>query len=178
MLDNQLIALIISIISSGLTLRGITGVTIFQAYQPTQQGIIETPTVLLSKLADYRRGSPQRVDVWDSFNSVLLHTELEVYETHYQIGSLYPQNPAVNTLTASDLINSVSQILQSDDCIDQLFMNDVQILRITDIRNPYFRDDRDLFEMSPSMDIALTHKQIFTNDGKSISLINSGIYPV
>lgn len=178
MLDNELISLLISIINAGLTLRSVSGVKTFQAYQPTQQGIIETQTVLISKLADYRRGSPERIDLWDSINNVMIHTELQVYETHYQIGSLYPQNPKINTLTASDLLNTVAQILQSNDCIDQLFSNDVQILRITDVRNPYFKDDRDLFEMSPSMDIALTHKQIFSNNGTFISLINSGIYRI
>lgn len=178
MLDNDLIRLIISIINSGLLLRGVTGVQTFQSYQPTQQGIIETPVVLISKLQDIPRAWTERKDHWDPLLQVESHQELQIYETHFQIGTLYPQNPGVDTMTASDLANTVRQILQSEDCITTLFQNDVQIIRVTDVRNPYFKDDRDLFEMSPSFDIALNHKQSFTNESDSISNINSGIYPI
>ena len=178
MLDNQLIALLISIINSGLILRGVNGAQILQSYQPTQQGIIETPVVLISKLPDVPRGWPQRIDTWNPLTLTESHGEMQIYETHFQIGSLYPQNPSVNSMTASDLANTVRQILQSEDCITTLFQNDVQIIRVDTVRNPYFKDDRDLFEMSPSFDIALNHKQLFVNESDSISDINSGIYPV
>lgn len=178
MLDNQLIALIISIINSGLILRGVNGVQILQSYQPTQQGIIKTPVVLISKLQDIPRGWPQRKDIWDTIQSKEYHTEMQIYESHFQIGTLFPQNPAVNSMTSSDLANTVRQILQSEDCITTLFQNDAQIIRVTEVRNPYFKDDRDLFEVSPSFDIALNHKQSFTNESESILEIKSGIYPI
>jgi len=178
MLDNALIRLLISIINSGLLLRSVSGIQVLQAYQPTQQGIIETPMVLISKMDDIPRLWTERTDNWDPLATIETHTELQIYETHFQVGTLYPQNPAVDSMTASDLANTVRQILQSEDCITALFNNDVQIIRITPIRNPYFKDDRDLFEMSPSFDIALNHKQEFTNESDSVSLINEGIYPV
>lgn len=178
MLDNALIRLLISIISSGLILRGINSAQILQSYQPTQQGIIETPVVLISKLDDVPRIWPKRTDLWDPIGLVESHSELQIYETHFQIGTLYPQDPAVDSMTASDLANTVRQIVQSEDCITTLLQNDVQVIRITPVRNPYFKDDRDLFEMSPSFDMALNHKQEFTNESDSVSTINSGIYPV
>jgi hypothetical protein len=178
MRDNELIRLIISIINSGLLLRGVSGIQVLQAYQPTQQGIIETPVVLISKMDDVPRLWPERTDNWDPLLEIESHSELQIYETHFQIGALYPQNPAVDSMTASDLANTVRQIVQSEDCITTLLENDVQIIRVTPIRNPYFKDDRDLFEMSPSFDIALNHKQEFTNESNAVSLINAGIYRV
>ena len=53
--------------------------------------------------------------------------------------------------------------MQSDKTRDILNESGVGILRITDVRNPYFQDDRDNFEASPNFDITFVYENIRTN---------------
>lgn len=164
MLDNQLIQVFYPIITVGLTNAGYSGVTLKQANQPTQQGInLTSPAVYFYKIGDRRYGHVYRNDKWDPVSSTMIHTETQQYETTFQISSLVLQDPTnTSAYTASDLVNSVAQIMQSSNTIQTLWDNNIGILRITDIRNPYFVDDRDQFEASPSFDFVLTHEQTST----------------
>lgn len=171
MLDNDLIRLFAPLITNGLSAAGFGTIPLAQAYQPTQQGIVTTPAVYYSKLGDNRVGSPEQIDVWDSGMSVMQHTQLQQYETTFQIMALVISSPNnTNTFTASDLVNAVAQILQSDNTVSILQASNVGILRISAIRNPYFTDDRDDFEASPSFDFTLTHKQINITTDSVINL--------
>lgn len=233
MLDNQLIALIISTLENGLTAIGQGGYTIAQNYQPTQQGTPTGPSVFLYKIGpDVRIGQPTRsgqqgagsasftgsitgsiltvtavasgalavnqglVGAGISTNLIILsqidgtigaegtyqinqapaapvpseaissigtwvYTEDQQYSTTFQASALSTQDPAdTNQLTASDILNYVAAVLQSQTAIDTFENNNVGILRIDQIRNPYFSDDRERYEASPSFDFTLTHHQI------------------
>lgn len=179
MQDNMLIQLFLPIITAGLTGLGYTGVSVVSSNQPTQQGVNTPPTVYFFKVSDHRFGSLRRIDYWDSMTSEMVHKEVQDYETTFQISSLVIQNPLVtNSYTASDLVNSVALVLQSSSTLQQLYANDVGIYRITDIRNPYFTDDKDRFEASPSFDFTLTHKQINKTTDPVATSFNYGIYRV
>ncbi len=161
MLDNALIALIISTIIDQETIAAIPGTPIKQAFQPQQQGVNTIPTAYLYKIGDKRFGYPQKIDVWDSESESMIHKEMQQYETTFQISTLATQNPSTpEAYTASDILNLIAYILQSSATIAILEAQGVGILRIADIRNPYFIDDRGRNEASPSMDFVLTHKQI------------------
>lgn len=158
MSDNDLIRLFLPIINAGLTAAGYTNFQVLQANQPTQQGVPTVPTVYFYKLHDKRYGFLHRADVWDGADMV--HTELQAYETAFQVSALVLQSPVyTNRYTASDLVNEVASIMQSDATIQTLMESDVGILRVSDVRNPYFTDDMDNFEASPSFDFVLTHFQ-------------------
>lgn len=160
MRDNQLIALIISTIIAGEAIAGISNTPIKQAFQPTQQGVNTKPTAYLYKVGDRRKGWPQREDVWDADNDIMVHTESQKYETTFQASALATQNPKlVDSYTASDILNLIAYILQNSETIAMFEAQGVGILRIMDIRNPYFKDDRGRFEASPSFDFVITHKQ-------------------
>ena len=160
MTDNDLIRLFLPIINAGLAADGFTGVVAKQANQPTQQGINTGPTVYFYKLGDHRYGFLGRFDEWDTLNSIMVHTETQYYESTFQVSALALQNVHnPNGYTASDLVNEVASILQSDYARDRLMLSNVGILRVQDIVNPYFLDDRDQFEASPSFDFVLTYKQ-------------------
>lgn len=160
MLDNQLIALIIGIIRTGLTARSLTA-NVRQYNQPRQQGTPTENTVLLMKMNNRRYGYLGRTDEYDEDASEMVHTETQWLETPFQVGALAIQDPAnVNSLTASDLVNIVASILQSDATLAQLQSQGVGMLRIIDIRNPYFSDDKERFEASPSFDFSVTHEQV------------------
>ena len=57
-------------------------------------------------------------------------------------------------------MNLIASILQSSATIAAFEAQGVGIYHIGDVRNPYFTDDKDRFEASPSLDFTLTHKQV------------------
>jgi hypothetical protein len=179
MLDNQLIALIISTIIAGEANAGIPGVPIKQAFQPTNQGINIKPTAYLDKIGDRRIGFPYRYDAYDSMTGAMAHEELQQYETTFQIGCLSTQDPANTTqYTASDIVNLIAHIMQSDTTITTLIDQGIGILRVEDVRNPYFIDDRNRYEAHPSFDFVLTHKQIILSTTPIIDTAFYNIIPI
>ncbi len=160
MLDNPLIILLLSTINAQLAAAGIADTPIVQADQPTQQGVFTSPAGYLHKLGDVRRGSPQRSDIWDPMAETEVHTESQVYETTFQISTLAIQTPGnLTQKTASDIANALAYILQSETTIETLNAQGVGMLKISDVRNPYFKDDRDRFEASPNLDFTVCHNQ-------------------
>lgn len=179
MMENQLIALVIATITAQEAAAGVAGTPIKQAFQPTQQGVNTGPTAYMFKVGDVRRGSPSRTDIWDEMAGVFTHIETQIYETTFQISALSTQNPAnVSQLTASDLLNQIAYILQSDATIAAFNLQDVGILRIADVRNPRFVDDRGRHEAQPSLDFVLTHKQIVATETPVIQSEELQIIPV
>lgn len=101
------------------------------------------------------------------------------YETTFQIMALstqYPETP--NAYTASDIVNAVAYCLQCDSAIETLENQGVGVLRVTDVRNPPFIDDRDRYEFGPSFDFTLTHKQIITNTIPVLETEEIAIYSI
>jgi hypothetical protein len=83
---------------------------------------------------------------------------LQVYEQRYQFMALVPQRPAdPMALTASDVLDITAGILGSDACRAALQAQGVGILRITDVRNPYFTNEGNRFEADPSFDVVFCH---------------------
>lgn len=179
MFDNQIIALVIKTIIDQEAGAGLPDMPIAQAFQPTQQGVSSAPTAYLHKVGDHRLGSPYRGDVYDPVKKVMVHTELQQYETTFQMNALSTQDPAnVQQLTASDLLNLIAAILQSTATIQILNANGLGILRVTDVRNPAFTDDRDRNEYAPSFDFVIQHKQIVTTPGVVIESIQFDIVTI
>lgn len=177
--DNQLIQLFLPIINAALLADGFTGVTTKQANQPTQQGIQTNPAVYFFKVGDRRYGFLGRDDVWDQDSSSMQHSESQYYESTWQVSALVLQNPVTpNQYTASDLVNEVASIMQSDNTRDILNRSGVGILRVTDVLNPYFVDDRDNFEASPSFDFVLTYENIRQSTSPIVSEFHGTIIGV
>lgn len=178
MTDNDLIRLFLPIIQAGLIADGFTGVTVMQSNQPTQQGIPTAPMVFFTKVSNKRYGFPFWGDVWNGTQEV--HTELQRFESTFQVGALALQRPYdTYSFTASDLVNDVAAIMQSQDTVQKLMAAGVGVLRITDVRNPYFTDDMDNFEASPSFDFVLTYTNTRTSRVPVINLpIEINDYPV
>ncbi len=161
MLDNALIAIVISTIIAGESAAGIPGTPIKQAFQPTLQGTNTQPTAYLYKIGDRRVGFVSRSDVWETDRMV--HTEQQIYETTFQISALATQNPKTPTqYTASDILNLIASILQSSVTIASFEAEGVGIEHISEVRNPYFLDDRQQNEACPSLDFTISHSQIIT----------------
>lgn len=179
MTDNGLIQLFLPIIKMGLIADGYLNVVTQQSNQPTMQGINTAPTIFFYKIGDHRYGFVGRYDKWNNITSKMDYREIQVYETTFQVSALVLQTPLnTNTYTASDLVNEVSSILQSSSTIETLMAQDVGILRISEIANPYFFDDRDNFEASPSFDFTLTYNQTRVSTDPVVESFNYGIYGV
>lgn len=164
MLDNQIIALVISTVIGQEAIAGITGTPIKQAFQPSQQGANTKPTAYLHKIGDKRYGYPRKNDVWDSENEEMVHQETQQYETTFQVSAWAIQDPKTpSNYTASDILNLIAYILQSSETIAIFEAQGVGIERVTSVRNVYFTDDRGRFEASPSFDFVITHKQLITS---------------
>lgn len=170
MQDNALFTLIISLINSMKADVGLSEVQIAQSYQPTQQGVNTKPTAYLFKIGDKRYGYPAFQEIWDADSETMIHKTTQQYETTFQISALAIQNPKTPSApTASDILNLIAYILQSSTIVAAFEAQDVGILRVTDVRNPYFQDDKGRNEASPSFDFVLTHKQIILSTSPVIT---------
>lgn len=180
MQDNVLIALFTGIIEAGLAERGYSSIPVVQAYQPTLQGVNESPTVFFSKTSDKRYGFIQSQTEYSSLTEEISLIETQLYESVFNINVWAIQDPSTPSApTAADLANIVALILNCAKGRQQLLDAGVGILRITDIRNPYFVDDKEIFEANANFDFTLTHKQTQSTIISEVTPpIRSGIYPI
>lgn len=179
MLDNDLIRAFLPILTQGLIDYGIGSVTVRQAYQPTQTGTESLPVITFFKVSDSRPPWAKKIDFYDFSDDQYKHEERQVYETVFQMNSLSAQNPTdANSLTASDILNTALAVMQSDTTIQQLKNQEIGILRVSDIRNVPFVDDRDQYEYSPSFDFTLRHLQQRTSPTDFITDFDQNIFPI
>ena len=185
MLDNQLFTLILSTLNGQLADVGLAGTIIAKAYQPIREGVeqssISSPTVsaYLTKLYDLRDGFPGQADEWSDTSNTETQTQTQVYHSTFQLSTLAVQQPGnVTQLTASDVANLLAALLQNPITMALFQAQGVGILTITDIRNPYFLDDRDRYEASPSFDFTLVHNQVLTKSVPFSDTVTLTLLPV
>lgn len=157
--DNQIIALIISVMRSGLDALNLGSVLIKQQYQPRQSAIETAPTLYLHKVLAPRYGYPSRKDIFNTVSGEFDHTETIWRTPTYQVSGYALQNPAdITSLTASDITERAADVMQTSATRLALLASNVGIIRITDIRENYFVDERDRFEQNPSFDFVLSYQ--------------------
>jgi hypothetical protein len=162
MLDNPLIDLIATQAEAAIASAGWNYVVI-QKNGPDQQGLPTNPGVFLEKIGDHRYGYKSVKQTYRPTTDDFAETETQVLETTFQISALVIQNPNDLTIpTASDVANYVCMYMQSNSVISNLRQQGVSILRVSDVRNPYFVDDRERFEGNPSFDLIVTHSNSIT----------------
>lgn len=162
--DKELIIAVIEALETGLSARSITGVTVQQANQPTQQGAPSGPVIFTQIVGSRRFGFLKRESKWlkppEVSEPIMQHIERQYMETRFQIDALAIQDPTdLVGPTASDLLDRAASIMQSDATRAYLRTKGIGILRVTEERNPYFMDDKERFEASPSFDFILTHER-------------------
>jgi len=161
MRDNQIYQLIIPIFLAGFANRGLSDILVLQKYQPRQEGVPSARSMYLFKIADQRYGFARRDTVATGVgNSATTTVDQMLYST-FQASTLAPQNPAdINSLTGSDIAQISADILQSPGAFSVLKQYGVGLLRILQVVNPYFLDDRDRQESSASFDFVLAHNTV------------------
>jgi len=163
--DLTLFAAVRTVLLAGLTDAGQSTVPVIQFDQSTLQGRPNGPAVLFQKIGDKRYGWAKRTDVPDPDDATLMiHTETQFYESTLQIEALGPpatsDGAALPSSTASDLVNLAAGILQGDKAIAALRVLGLAVLRVTQVRNPFMKNDRDQYEAVPSFDLVVTHEQV------------------
>lgn len=176
MTETALFTLLVSIISAGLTARGINGVTVAQKYQPTQQGVPSAKSVHLFRISDTPLGHTRRDSVWSIPDSTMTDTELQTMLVTFQVSALVTPNPAdLNALTAADLVRVVRRIMQSSSTIATLRQNGAATFRVAAIRNPPFTDDRGRNEFSPNFDFVISYDEISTAEAAPVETVELNI---
>lgn len=165
MRDYDLFAAVVAVLRAGMAMDAAT-LDIEQNNQPRTSGRPNKRALLLDQIHARRYGHVKREDLPDpDVPTRMIHRETQIYETTIQVSSLAKPPPVtgvldVNEPTAADLANQAAAVMQSDATIAALRALDIGVLRITDVRTPHFRNDRDQFEAAPNFDFVLTHKQI------------------
>lgn len=183
MTEKGLYTLVIGVLNAGLAAQGApwSTVTVFQAYQPSVTGTPSGPFLALSNQPARRYGYPERTSVWDAVHSVMDHTESQRWTSIFQINSQWKQDPSAGDFsdipTPGDLAQLASAIMQSDATVTALLASGVGMDRITDVRQPPFKDDFDAYEYGPLFDFCLTYLQVLTSTGNPATP-RAGIYPV
>lgn len=158
---RSLETLLVSAISAGMTARGFPNLPVISQYQTQQQGRPET-AITFHRLFDVYYGSPgifRRDEVTDG----IVEDEITIVESTYQLSAITKESPEVSAISAVDIVNTLARVMRSQLFMDLLMAGDAQILRVTDSRNNWAKNDRDQYEPNPSFDAIITHKEVYTS---------------
>jgi len=166
MKDNDLIAFFSGQLEAAVAKAG-WSYTVLQNNQPTQEGVPTDPFVAFDKLFDKQYGWAESSYLLNAISPPgaalpdFANTERQWVETTFQVTVLAPQDVTDTTKpTASDIAHYLKLYLNARRTIAVFIAAGAAILRVTDIRNPKFKDDRDLFEMNPNFDVVLQHRRV------------------
>ena len=165
--DNQVLKILRDRLVAGLASTPFVGPfvpVVLQKQQPVQQGIPSGPVIYFEKLMDIRYGwSAIKYDyalITDDFKE----QETQLYMMTVQISAFVTQDPAnLSQPTASDLCNLASAYVQCRSALRELAAKDIGLLRVTEVRNPYFTSDEDRQAATPSFDVVLTYARDMPN---------------
>lgn len=162
MTDTELIVLFANRLDAILAAQSIS-LPVVQLNQPSSQGRDGAGAVYFTFLFDKRFGWPKQESRYNSVNDNFDHIETQNMISNVQISVLWPQDVTDDTrMTQKDLADLLCMAMSGATTRKQFWMQNVGFLRITDVRNPYFGNDREQFEAMPSFDIQFTHNQVYT----------------
>lgn len=165
MLDSQLYAMLTQYLVTAAPLRGVTNSQYLLRPQPAQQGRPDGRSVWMSKISDRRVGWRKMTHKWDGAAEV--RTEVQAMETTLQFSVTQPPMMDAGELSHGDVLKIVAGAIQSDDAQKFFIGAGASVLRVTDVRTIYPKNDRDQFEESPTFDVTFKHNDTFV-DGVAV----------
>lgn len=163
MTANETLALIISTLG---TMMGQLGypIAVQSAYQPTQQGTQAAPFLAVNYISSRRYGYPQVQEnvVVDNNNGTMTMSRVETYwlEEVYQIAAYAIPSPTdITSPNAYTYAARAAAVLQSAQARKILLDSGAGFIRISEIRTPYFEDERGRNELSPSFDFTVSRQE-------------------
>ncbi len=165
--DNTLFSLIANTLDEATARAGWNYVTV-QRDQPSPQGAVTAGTVYLERQFEDRYGWPAVSSAYNAPNpdippnpqGTYTKTEKQWIEARFQVSSMVIQNPSDLTIpTALDVVRYVAQYLNARPIVKKLKReNCVSVLKVGNVRNPWDKDDRDIFEATPSFDLVVQYQ--------------------
>jgi len=176
--NNEVWIILIGVIETGLADMSINA-SVQQDYQPTQQGAPSSPFVALHNITNNRYGFNKNKTVYDSGADELNQTQGVIMQRTYQVSAYAIEDPSDDeAVTAYDIVEAVSSIMQSEKTQDTLLASGISIFRVTDIRSPFFTDDKDRNEAAPSFDFVISYSQETITVVNEVSTFEEDIHSV
>ena len=178
MTDNELMAELVGTIKDGFPIYSMPEPNqVRQSYQPKSHGTPSPPFVYIHRISSHRYGfqSSRSMDMLGE----QIETETQTIEKVFQIGGeALEETPTLAELTAYDYVENTSIILNSQYARERLKLAGICLLRITDIRNPYFMNERERYQQDPSFDFTVIYTQTRSRIIPSIESIDGTIQGV
>lgn len=158
--ENTILTDMVAVIRDGLQYSEITGYDVRQGNQPNK-ATIKQPTVWIDRVSSKRYGIQSKIPVVVGAN--LVERSLYYQEMMFQITALKTRNAETDTnatMTSGDALNYLATYFNARAGIDKLAENGYASIRVSEVREPFFTSDSDLYERTPSFDLTLTHVQV------------------
>lgn len=162
--DNQLIDIFATQLEAASAQAGWNYV-VLQNNQPSLEGAPTAPTIYFEKMFDDEYGWPMvgyvhNAPVAPSPQGTYTQAEDQWTETTFQVSAQAIQDPSnLSVPTASDIVNYMKLYINSRKALAAFKSAGVGVLRVTKIRNPKFKDDREVFEANPNFDVVVQYKR-------------------
>lgn len=143
-------------------------VSVKQSFQPKKVGANSANTLYFFHINSKRVGHPQRSASWDELTSTMGYTDKIRVESTFQISGLINYDSS-STYTPADFMFMAAHILQTLEFKNHIAASGAAILKIGEIRNPYFENDKDRFQASPSFDFVIAYDKTLSRDGNVIT---------
>ena len=164
MIEADVWRAIISVLNTGLNDQGFNDITIHQSYQPIKQGPDSGRSVYLHKIISRRIGHQGRKYVYNSINNNFDIQEKSWRGVTIQLLSSVSQNITdENSITAYDIADTCSMILQSIKAIKELKTHGLSTEIIRDLNQTFPLDDKDQFDLDPTFDFVLLYEQTLSS---------------
>jgi len=134
-----------------------------EAFQPRQQGADENPIAFFHTISSKRYGWQKKKDVFNVGDDDFDTEESYILERVIQVSAMVYEDPAdLSKSTAYDIVDQIAGKLQTRIVRTSLLASNIGILRITDIRTPYGKDESDRNVLTPNFDFTVNYRQSVT----------------
>lgn len=140
-----------------------------QLNQPHQQALTSEGAIYFTFLFDHKHGWQTHKTTFNSSRDSFDETSTQHVESRVQISVLQEEEPGVIKRTAKDIAHDLSMRMATPAAVKRFRLKNVGILRITDVQNPAFVDDKERYERFPSFDVVFTHNRTVTDDVPKVS---------
>lgn len=153
---------------------GLSDFEVLSEYQPTSQGR-DRDAVYFFTVSENRHGWQGRRYRAPEIDLDGSATEVQVMQTVVQFGAyVVPGQP----FAAVDLVESVAMIVNSLAFATDCRAQGIGVQRVTNVRTPYFKNESDRFEMSPSFDVTFNYRRTLSPVVEFLETLQPAIHRV
>ena len=169
MRDNELYIAIIAELNTLLDSQDLGDVKVSQGYPKTQQSASINRSIFIHKVTNPQVGTGY---IYKGNK----RTQQNLRRSTFQFNALVEQDITdITSLTATDILTTAADMIQSYDGLRNLRKNGVNIERVTDVREVNFVNEKGENESSPSFDLTVNYEHIYETNTPIISGINCNL---